>query len=279
MRKCALITLAGLLVLVITLYVLGANSLSLDYFVLAWQKQPQEKTGERPVVIWEKTTPSASEVHYRDWSLIWRDEFSGSGLDDNKWTAVSRSRNYNNELQRYVPDNITLHDGKLQLTARQDSPGSFSSGMVQTMGKLSFCQGKIEARISLPTGRGLFPAFWLRSETGEDELDILEMIGNDPECIYGVSHILTPTGVTKSYGTVTVENPEQFHVYSLEWEIDELRWYVDGVLYHRSDLVSPENMYIVINLAVGGNWPGSPDESTDFPCGLAVDYIRLYQRR
>lgn len=216
-----------------------------------------------------------------DWELIWRDEFDGSLLDSKIWTAVERKDNYNSELQYYSPDNVSLMNGYLYLTARREyqEDKAYTSAMVQTADKLSLCCGKIETRMKLPAGQGLFPALWLLSSTGRSEIDIMEMIGSEPELIYGVNHFQAEGRPAKTVGLIEIDSPGNFHVYALEWEEDELRWFVDGVMFHQCSIVPVEEMYIILTLAVGGNWPGTPGSDTPFPSDLVVDYINLYRHR
>ncbi|VFU16084.1 Glycosyl hydrolases family 16 (modular protein) [anaerobic digester metagenome] len=291
MRKFLLIVAGIFITVCFSLYILDMGWYEMIYF-LGYpggnQHHPEveidESVADKPVITGE-LDPLARAVNEPltiiegDWKLIWSDEFDELYLDLERWTKVDRKDNYNNELQYYTPPNSYLQDGCLYLTAKNENKEGkpYTSAMVQTMNKLSFCYGKIEARIKLPVGKGLFPAFWLLSYTGESEIDIMEMIGSEPDIIYGVNHYLSENKLTRTYSLIEIDSPEQFHVYTLEWEEHELRWYVDGTMFHQSYRVPSEEMYIIFTLAVGGDWPGYPDHQTVFPCDFVVDYVKLYR--
>lgn len=282
MKKGLLILIIGFLALVSCLYALGADTTDLTYFTRSWREAREHRGDARtPTVVWMKLDPElAKAAGDGEWELFWAEEFHYPFLDESRWTAVERKKSFNNELQQYCLDHVAIKDGGLVLTAtREGNPPVYTSGMVETGAKFSFCYGKIQARMKLPAGQGLFPAFWLLSESNGDEIDIMEMIGNEPQRIYGVNHIWTEEGPEKTFNTIQIETPWDFHIYELEWEKDELRWYVDGKLYHRSSLVPESDMYLIFTLAVGGDWPGVPNAGTEFPCSLVVDYVRLYRRR
>ena len=131
--------------------------------------------------------------------------------------------------------------------------------------------------MKLPAGKGLFPAFWLISENFE--IDVMEMIGNEPDIVYAVNHYLRKGYYKKEYGYKTGVDTSEFHVYALEWEEDELRWYIDDeMIYSTTKNVSDEPMFILFTLAVGGVWPGNPNDSTPFPASIVVDEISIYKR-
>jgi beta-glucanase (GH16 family) len=225
---------------------------------------------------------AASNVDFDELELVWADEFDQPTLNMEIWTKMDRRDNYNHELQYYVPAAGTVENGCLVLTAdRQTLDGkAFTSAMVHTENKLCFRYGRIEARMRVPAGKGLFPAFWLLSDSGKSEIDIMEMIGSEPNTFYGVIHYYRGDRQTKEYRSVTNRTPQSFHVYALEWDQNELRWYLDGKLYFRTGNGVPhEDLHILFTLAVGGTWPGSPDETTDFPCSLMIDYVRLYRQK
>jgi Beta-glucanase/Beta-glucan synthetase len=213
-----------------------------------------------------------------DWKLVWSDDFDGDTLDTGKWNPLRRVNNYNNELQCYLPDNVSVQDGFLYLTANKEKKAgkNFTSGLVDTKGKLSVTSGKLEARIKLPPGKGFLPAFWLLSERTSNEIDIMESI--EAQTIYGTNHYLVGKTLEEDSKNIANNNPDDFHTYSLEWNETELKWFFDGQLYHDTTVGVPnEKMYIILNLAVGGDWPGSPDRKTAFPATMAVDYVKLYQ--
>ena len=198
----------------------------------------------------ETPQPTQTPVIVDGWELVWVDEFDAPSVDLEVWTEVDRRDNYNRELQYYTPVNSYIEDGCLYLTARDEEKDGkdYTSAMVETRDKLSFCYGRIEARIKLPVGKGLFPAFWLLSDNFE--IDVMEMIGSEPEIIYGVNHYRRGSTMRKTYGTMISETPEEFHVYALEWNEDELLWYIDGELFYQTDEGVPdEEMYIIFTMA------------------------------
>jgi beta-glucanase (GH16 family) len=212
------------------------------------------------------------------WQCVWRDTFDAPTVDLENWTEVERRDNYNNELQYYTPLNSYIEDGCLVLTAKKENKDGkrYTSGMVQTEYKRAFRYGRIEARMRLPHGKGLFPAFWLLSENYE--IDVMEMIGSEPDVVYGVNHCMKNGRLIKTYGTQKDVDTENFHTYTLEWEHDVLRWYIDDTLYYETTKYVPdEEMYIIFTLAVGGVWPGSPNSDTAFPSRMMIDEIALYR--
>jgi beta-glucanase (GH16 family) len=225
-------------------------------------------------------TPSPTPAPAEKWQLIGEDEFDKPELNMEYWTEIDRRNNFNGELQYFSPANSFVEDGYLILEARKEKKGGrrYTSGMVQTLGKLSVQYGRIEARISLPVGKGFFPAFWMLAEEDTAEIDIMEMIGSEPTLIYGCNHYVKGRSLSKNWGMTTVADPEAFHVYSVEWDEHSISWYVDGQFYYSTDVGIPdEPMYLILTLAVGGEWPGSPDASTVFPSRMAVDYVRCYR--
>jgi len=212
--------------------------------------------------------------------LIWEDEFDNEDLDFKKWSCVKKTNSDLNELQAYLAENVKISDRVLYLTAKKENYGDkqYTSGMIETYNKFNFKYGKIEVCVSIPKGKGLFPAIWLLSESGIFEVDVLEALGQDASLIYGVNHYWIEGKKYKTYSTVRIDKPEKFHIYSLEWNEDELIWAVDNKVFHETNKGVPqEEMYILINLAVGGIWPGDPDQTTQFPNYMAIDYIRVYE--
>ncbi len=240
-------------------------------------------------------------------TLVWSDEFDGSSLDLTKWepqVGDGCSEGIcgwgNNELQYYKAENAVVNGGTLKIIAKRERVKSkaYTSARLRTKGLADFTFGRFEARIKLPVGQGLWPAFWMLS-TNEPyggwpqsgEIDIMEYLGQHPEEVFGTIHYgdlypnnqFTGTDFTKYDGTTFAED---FHVFAVEWEPDVIRWYVDDVLYQTltSADVAPYNwpfdggnqMHFLLNVAVGGNLPGDPDGSTPFPSEMEVDYVRVY---
>lgn len=243
--------------------------------------------------------PTAAAVAAQtSWELLWRDEFDGQALNPDNWVVETGAGGWgNNELQFYTdrPENLRIEDGTLVIEARQeDYRGSrYTSARIKTQYKQTFQFGRIEARMRLPTGKGIWPAFWMLGETlptegwpRAGEIDIMENIG-EPHTVYGTVHGPGYSGgnsVGKSY-TVGGEPLHQgFHTYAVEWMPGEIRWFLDDTLFYtvtERDVpgawVFDQPFFILLNLAVGGNWPGYPDETTRFPQQLLVDYVRVYR--
>ena len=239
------------------------------------------------------------------WTLVWSDEFggpAGSKPSAKNWTHdIGRNGGWgNNELQEYTnsTDNAA-HDGQGQLviTARYNPKDvyEYSSARLVTRGLRSWTYGRFEARLQVPRGQGLWPAFWMLGDRklgwpDDGEIDIMEHLGREPKTLYGTLHGPGYSGARGLGGNVRLETDlaAGFHVFAVEWAPGEVRWLLDEREYHRvrqSDLpagtkwVFDHDFHLLLNLAVGGNWPGNPDSSTRFPQSLRVDYVRVYQRK
>jgi beta-glucanase (GH16 family) len=247
------------------------------------------------------------------WALGWRDEFSdrdGSLPDPAKWTYDVGGNGWGNqELEYYTkrPENARIEKGNLVITAQKESytgtdgvTRDYTSARLKTHGLLAQAYGRFEARIKIPAGQGMWPAFWM---LGEDipavgwpkcgEIDIMENIGKEPSTIHGSLHgpsAATPTSDrTAVFSLPQGQNfADDFHIYAVEWEPDTVRFYIDSNLYatfHSSDWpaggkwVFDHPFFIILNVAVGGDWPGAPDVSTKFPQRMLVDYVRAYTKR
>lgn len=250
------------------------------------------------------TTGYDAPASYPGYSLVWSDEFSGS-LDKTAWANQNGDGCPglcgwgNNELEYYTdrPDNLYFQDGKLIIEAKAEnySGKSYTSSKILTQGKKPFKFGRLDIRAVLPVGKGIWPAFWLMPDKSvfggwpkSGELDMVEVLGHEVNKTYGTIHYGPgpgSTSITRNYVTPGKNFHEEFHVYSLEWKQDQIKWFVDGNLYstiNKADIGANnypfnEEFYLIFNLAVGGNWPGNPDASTYFPQWLIVDYVRLYQ--
>ncbi|ABY34306.1 MAG TPA: glycoside hydrolase family 16 protein [Chloroflexus aurantiacus] len=232
------------------------------------------------------------------WTLVWSDEFESETLNPQNWLFDKGAGGWgNNELQYYSnrPENIRIEDGVLIIEARNEEymAWEYTSARIKTHYLQSWTYGRIEARMKLPVGgKGIWPAFWMLGENiatarwpNCGEIDIMENIGN-PTVVYGSVHGPGYSGgnaITKSFVSA-VDLSADFHIYAVEWEADEIRWYVDDQLYHTlrreqvpGEWVFDHPFFLILNLAVGGNWPGYPDETTVFPQQLLVDYVRVYQ--
>ncbi len=230
------------------------------------------------------------------WTLVWNDEFSGPVIDTAKWQhEVNGYGGGNNELQYYTADsaNSYIADGMLVIQAlRQDYLGKqYTSARLNSRGKGDWTYGRIEARAKLPEGKGMWPAIWMMptySDYGgwpaSGEIDIMECLGQQPNKVYGTIHfgssVANHQQMGGNYTLPTGAFSESFHVFAVEWDPDTIRWYVDEIQYFTAAKGSPfdREFFCILNVAVGGNWPGSPDEFTVFPQRMLVDYVRVYRR-
>ena len=237
------------------------------------------------------TTPGPTSAP-GDYTLVWSDEFEGSIGPDWVFETGNGSSGWgNNELQYYRRENASVVNGELVITVKQESYDGFNytSSRMKTEGRRSWTYGKIEARIKLPTGQGIWPAFWMLGDNISSvswpacgEIDIMEHINNEVTT-YGTIH-WDADGYAHYGGSVSVI-PAEYHLYSIEWDSSAIRWYLDGVQFHEANIENNinsteefhRNMFILLNVAVGGNWPGSPDGTTIFPVTMHVDYVRVYQ--
>lgn len=238
------------------------------------------------------------------YTLIWNDEFSGNTLDVNVWNYEIGNGSGgwgNNELEYYTNSNKNsfLSHGNLIIEARKESIGGFnySSARITTQNKKSFTYGRIDIRAKLPIGKGIWPALWMLGSNIADigwpgcgEIDIMELIGTYPGRTHGTAHWKSVSGPAASKGgdyNLTSGNfSQQFHVFSIEWTEDAIKWYVDDQLFQtntKADIGEAEYPFnkphfFIFNVAVGGNWPGSPDATTNFPQRMFVDYVRVFQK-
>lgn len=254
---------------------------------------------------------SFSQNRSSEWKLVWEDNFSRNKLDSRKWNVLIRETSKHNELQYYIPEEVFLEDGLLRIRSSRRHYGSkeYTSGRLDTRDKFTPVYGRFEIRGKLPSGQGIWPAYWLYPQNrnwmmeyimaeavanGKEslipeerpwytEIDIMEFLGHEPAVLYGTLHYYSFDGrKMTSSGTWhgTDDLSKDFHTYVLEWEPDSLRWYIDGRLLHSTASGVPHTPhYLIINTAVGGAWPGNPDSTTLFPQFHDVDYVRVYQRR
>lgn len=244
------------------------------------------------------------------WNLLWADEFNGDTLDESIWNKELRDPGWtNNELQEYTDsdENIFVKDGHLTLKAiktEKDGETYYTSGKVQTQNKKDFMYGKVCIRAKVPEGKGLWPAGWMmptdESYYGQwpkcGEIDVMEVLGDDTSTAYGTIHYGEPHN--QQQNTFKLTDGETFantwHIFSVEWDPGEFRYYIDNQLYltvndwftavegeEEKPFPAPfnQNFFVQLNLAVGGDWPGDPDDSTDFDnAEYMIDYVRVYQK-
>jgi beta-glucanase (GH16 family) len=248
------------------------------------------------------------------WKLVWADEFNkpaGQAVDSGRWNFELGGGGFGNaEMQFYTNSTKNAaHDGKghLVITALNEqlpsnyycvySDCQFSSARLNTKGKFAWQYGRFEARMQLPFGQGIWPALWLLGANIDQvpwpdcgEIDIMENIGREPNMVHATVHgpgYSGANGIGKAYTLSRGKFADAFHVFALEWEPKALRWYVDGKLHHSltpaqlpsgKGWVFDHPFYLIVNVAVGGMWPGIPDKTTPFPQRMRVDYVRVYQR-
>lgn len=212
-------------------------------------------------------------------SLVWEDNFYNETLNEQYWNILNTGPLSNNELQTYQKDNVKVENGYLEISSSVDN-GAYFSGAVTTENKQLFKYGKIEIRAKLPTGKGIFPALWMLPQSGDSfpEIDIAEFLGSEPDYIWHVMHYLNNGQQERYYKQVKGNSfNEDFHVFSLQWSDDSLVWMIDGEeTYSIKDNIPNSKMFLYINTAIGGNWPGNPDASTVFPQTLLIDYVKYY---
>ena len=255
------------------------------------------------------TQTSTAQPNSSSWTLVWSDEFNGpngSPVDSSRWVAETGGKGWgNNELEFYTarPENANQQDGNLVIKVLKEKytgdgvTRDYTSARLKTQGKFSQAYGRFEARIKIPRGQGIWPAFWMLGDDIDKvgwpacgEIDIMENIGKQPDIVHGSIHGL-------GFDDGDLEAPfrlpadkvfaDDFHIYAVEWEPDAIRFYVDDHLYvtrTRADMRPgwkwsfDHPFFLLLNVAVGGNWPGSPDASTVFPQTMLVDYVRVYRR-
>ena len=244
--------------------------------------------------------------------LLWADEFDGAAGErpnDSVWVTATGNLDDegwgNDELQYYTdaPENSSLDgDGHLVIAARPAEPGSdlpcftvpscpYTSARLTTEGTVSPETGRVEVRARIPNGTGLLPAIWMLGDNGrvwpaQGEIDIAEVVGGEPSTVYGTAHGPTYFNENGIGAALELDGPsgDDFHVYAVDKQPDRITWSVDGEDYltltpddlpESDDWVFEQGMHLLLNVAVGGDWPGSPDASTAFPAELVVDYVRI----
>lgn len=245
------------------------------------------------------TTP----LTYPGYTLAWSDEFSGETLDGTTWNYEIGNGSGgwgNNELEYYTNSNknIFVSNGNLVIEARKESISGFNytSARITTQNKKVFTHGRIDIRAKLPVAKGIWPALWMLGNNISavgwpacGEIDIMELVGQNPSTTYGTAHWQNASGAHDSknggYTLAAGNFSQEFHVFSLVWTENSMQWYVDDNLFLTTtkaevgDAVYPFNkpQFFIFNVAVGGDWPGAPDGTTAFPQRMFVDYVRVFQ--
>ena len=246
--------------------------------------------------------------------LAWSDDFygpAGAPVDGTKWVAETGGNGWGNQEREYYssrPENVALDGGgHLVISALSEPPNSpyscwygvcrYSSARLKTKDRFVQAYGRFEARIRIPRGQGLWPAFWMLGNNIDavgwpqcGEIDVMENIGREPAVVHGTVHGPGYSGASGIGGDYRLESgsfADDYHVFSVEWSTIEIRWLVDGREYRRTSSTNLPNgatwvfdhpFFLLLNVAVGGAWPGDPDASTVFPQQMRVDYVRVYRQ-
>ena len=240
------------------------------------------------------STSSAST----NWNLVFEDDFNGTALNSAYWTALDRGLSFNNENQAYTNSAVSVENGSLVITSKQehwvglsrrvDNMNSivtqeYTSGQVESKGKKSWTYGKFECRAKVSLTKGMLSAIWMSTESGNwpPEIDIAEVLGNEPSKLYMTSHYGTPSSHGMNSGNFpgTEDLSQDFHVYGLVWEPGKIEWYLDGTKRYETTVSVPsEPFFFILCPAIGPDWTGDPDGSSTFPQRFEIDWVRVYQK-
>ena len=292
----------------LVIYVQAGGNTHWTFRLRPWSEKEPAQTVD---VFEDWTVPTLagaeSPTAYDGYDLLFADEFDGTELDKANWTfdiGTGNSGWGNNESQFYTDRNVLVRDGVLTIRARsEDLAGrSYTSSRIKSQGRFDFQYGRVDVRAALPKGQGLWPAIWMLganfTEVGwpmSGEIDIMELVGNNDQRAYGTAHWnnggvsapYSPAMFGKAFDLESGSFFGEYHVFSLIWTADKLAWLVDDEVYHEMALDDSANLapfrksfFLIMNVAVGGNWPGYPDPANDdvvFPQEMIVDYIRIFQ--
>jgi len=250
------------------------------------------RTLKLPLLLTAMLALTGSVASAQNWQLVWQDNFDNSIGPD--WVFETGAGGWgNNELQYYRQENATIENGQLVITAKKENFGgaAYTSARMKTQGRKSWTYGRIEARIAMPSFSGSWPAFWmLGSNIGSvgwpscGEIDIMEHINNAGD-VHGTVHWTGSNNAYASYGSATPVSVTAYHTYSIEWTPAYIKWFVDGAQYNEINIQNnvggteefQRDFFILLNFAVGGNWPGFTIDQNAFPAKYYVDYVRVYQ--
>lgn len=273
------------------------------------KKKENKKDLDQPGTV---TTSAENAETYNpgdNWELVWADEFKGNTIDTTNWTLqVEKAGRFNDEWQRYTnsSENAYVEDDCLVIKAIHESDvhgmDQYSSARIHTANKQAWKYGKISARIKLPYGEGIWPAFWMLganiNENGGDtpwpkcgEIDIIELFGYEDDAVVKAHlHFADETNSHKGIGGFAYKLEEgkfadTFHIFELEWDSEKIEWFVDGEKFASvpitDDVLSEfhNKFFIILNIAVGGTHAGRPDDTTVFPQYMHVDWVRVYKKK
>jgi beta-glucanase (GH16 family) len=251
--------------------------------------RPTATPGATPAYVWNS----------KGWKLVWSDEFTSTTINP-LWVFEKGGSGWGNaELEYYTnrPENARIENGILIIEARQEQYGGrpYTSARLNSRALQEFQYGRIEGRLKLPSGQGIWPAFWMVGSSSSwpmgGEIDIMEFIGKTPDTVYQTVHgpgYAGAKGIGSHFALTADSLKNDFHVYAIEWQPDEIRWFVDarevfkltpGQIPAGTKWVFDHKFFVILNLAVGGGWPGYPDATTVFPQQFQVDYVRYYQKK
>ncbi len=239
-----------------------------------------------------------SPESYESLKRVWSEEFDGPEINSDNWTFELGATGWGNqELQNYTkdPENAYIDNGKLIIKAIKTGPDSYTSARMITKDKREFQFGRIDIRARLPQGQGIWPAIWMLGHHIDDvgwpscgEIDIMELVGHEPYKVHGTAHF-NKNGHTYMGSSYIIDRTktfgDEFHVFSIMWEKGRIRWFVDYNKFYEitTEMVGSSypfnnDFFFILNIAVGGVWPGYPDETTTFPQTMEIDYIRVFQQ-
>ena len=250
-----------------------------------------------------------NEWNREGWDIVWQDEFDGESLDINKWSHEVGGHGFgNNELQYYTDDssNSFIDNDILHIRAKYEPAGigspnnlrNFSSARLRTVGKGDWQYGRIDVKAKIALGQGIWPAIWMLPSDWiyggwpkSGEIDIMEHVGHDEGRIHGSVHTESYNHIigTQRTNSKLIENVKTlFHIYSIEWSEQKIDFFIDDTLHFtfKNDFTNDfrtwpfnERFHLLLNVAVGGNWPGPPNNTTVFPQDMEVDYVRVYEKQ
>lgn len=249
------------------------------------------------------TSGYSTPLSYPNLTLVWNDEFNGNQLNTSDWNFEIGTGNNgwgNAELQYYLQENVSVNNGFLTIEAKQQvfNTNQYTSSRITTEGKQSFQYGRIDIRAKLPYSKGIWPALWMLGDNFSTigwprcgEIDIMELVGGNvagggDDVVHGTIHWDNGGVKADVGGSYTLDQgifANKFHVFTLIWNSNELKWYVDDTLFFTVDITPADleefhqKFFFIFNVAVGGNWPGSPDATSVFPQKMIVDYVRVFQ--
>jgi beta-glucanase (GH16 family) len=289
-------------------YLLILSSLAICTLCLGYQIDIRQSDRERGIASPTPPPDLTPMGQSDDWNLLFSDDFDGTSLDTSKWTTCYWWDNdgctnaSNNELEWYQPDDVLVSNGTLKLRAQKRtinaSDGNtyeYTSGMITSgrdtwerllPARFAFQYGYAEIRAKAPSGKGLWPAFWMLPDdhNSKPEIDAMEIIGQEPNTIEMHVHYLRSDGSVASSGS-SWTGPDfsaDWHTFAVDWQPEAIIWYVDGIerwRYTDTLTIPAEPLYLLVNLAVGGDYAGAPDSSTPFPSYYEIDYVRVWSKK